>query len=88
MFNRERGEAQFVFTIRRLSSLRGNRLARRARVVSHGPCTADGGGIRKEMLGNLGASGSPVGEPHILSLHLHRVSSAGVEGLKGGEQLT
>jgi hypothetical protein len=50
--------------------------------------TADSEGIRKERLGNLGASGTLVCVPYFLSLHLHRVFPAGVEGLKGGEQLT
>lgn len=57
-------------------------------MVSHRARTADGGGIRKERLGNLGAFRTLVGVPRFLSIHLHRVSPAGVEGLKGGEQLT
>lgn len=48
---------------------------------------ADSGGIRKEMPGNLGASGTLVGVPQFLQLHLHRVSPARVEGLKEVEQL-
>lgn len=31
-----------------------------------GACTADSGGIRKEMLGDLGASGTLVGVPRLL----------------------